>query len=191
MKQKPSSRRRRSSTKSVLRLPSGLQLCEMFFRNCVSARIITLSALFPRSRCGACLNSLYLRWESRGPCHCRQRQNGWAPRQFIPLIRWPLSSSLPLERSFQSEQKVSSMQSARRLRRLRPIMPLVKRLHLGWSAKVFQHRKPERSFQSFASAHATAGGTNEQFLKHLVEHGLLTSVSEGLDAVLHRIVVKS
>ena len=35
--------------------------------------------------------------------------------------------------------------------------------------------------------HATAGGINQQFLKHLVERGLLTSVSEALDAVLHRI----
>ena len=46
---------------------------------------------------------------------------------------------------------------------------------------------PERSFQSFAANHATAGGLNEQFLKHLVDRGLLTSVSEALDAVLHRI----
>lgn len=47
------------------------------------------------------------------------------------------------------------------------------------------------SFQSLAATHATAGGINEQFLKHLVEHGLLTRVSEGLDAVLHRIGVES
>jgi hypothetical protein len=33
----------------------------------------------------------------------------------------------------------------------------------------------------------TAGGINEQFLKHLVEHRLLTRVSEALDAVLHGI----
>ena len=50
---------------------------------------------------------------------------------------------------------------------------------------------PERSFQSFAANHATAGGINEQFLKHLVERGLLTSVSEALDAVLHRINAQS
>jgi pyrroline-5-carboxylate reductase len=50
---------------------------------------------------------------------------------------------------------------------------------------------PERSFQSLAATHATAGGTNEQFLKHLVEHGLLTGVSEALDAVRHRIGAKS
>ena len=45
----------------------------------------------------------------------------------------------------------------------------------------------ERSFQSLAATHATVGGINEQFLKHLVEHGVLTRVSEGLDAILHRI----
>ena len=43
----------------------------------------------------------------------------------------------------------------------------------------------------FAATHATAGGINEQFLKHLVEHGLLTGVSDVLDAVLHRIGVES
>ena len=50
---------------------------------------------------------------------------------------------------------------------------------------------PERSFQSFAANHATAGGINEQFLKHLVERGLLTSVSGGLDEVLRRINAQS
>ncbi len=49
----------------------------------------------------------------------------------------------------------------------------------------------ERSFQSLAATHATAGGINEQFLKHLIEHGLLTRVSEALDAVLQRIRVES
>jgi pyrroline-5-carboxylate reductase len=50
---------------------------------------------------------------------------------------------------------------------------------------------PERSFQSLASQHATAGGINEQFLKHLVEQGVLKSVSEGLDAVMNRIKAAS
>jgi pyrroline-5-carboxylate reductase len=49
----------------------------------------------------------------------------------------------------------------------------------------------ERSFQSLAATHATSGGINEQFLKHLVEDGLLTRVSEPLDAILHRIGVES
>jgi pyrroline-5-carboxylate reductase len=48
-----------------------------------------------------------------------------------------------------------------------------------------------RSFGSLAAAHATAGGINEQFLKYLVDHELLTRVSDGLDAVLHRIATQS
>jgi len=50
---------------------------------------------------------------------------------------------------------------------------------------------PERSFQSLAGNHATAGGINEQFLTYLIEHGLLTNVSEALDAVLSRISAPS
>lgn len=46
---------------------------------------------------------------------------------------------------------------------------------------------PGGSFQSLASAHTTAGGINEQFLKHLVQRGLLTSVPKGLDLVMQRI----
>ena len=49
----------------------------------------------------------------------------------------------------------------------------------------------QRSFRSLTAIHATAGGINEQFFKHLVEHGLLTGVSEALDAVLHRISTES
>ena len=65
----------------------------------------------------------------------------------------------------------------------------IARLFLGAATGAVE--APERSFQSLAAAHATAGGINEQFLEHLVEHGLLTGVSEGLDAVLHRIRVES
>jgi len=46
---------------------------------------------------------------------------------------------------------------------------------------------PERSFQSLASQHATAGGINERFLKHMVERGLLADISSGLDVILQRI----
>jgi len=63
----------------------------------------------------------------------------------------------------------------------------IARLFLGVSTGVVE--ASERSFQSLAATHATAGGINEQFLKHLIEHGLLTRVSEALDAVLHRIGV--
>jgi len=50
---------------------------------------------------------------------------------------------------------------------------------------------PEETFQSLSNHHATAGGTNEQFLKHMVENGFLESASRGLDAVLHRIKAAS
>jgi pyrroline-5-carboxylate reductase len=49
----------------------------------------------------------------------------------------------------------------------------------------------ERSFQSLAATHATAGGLNEQVLKHLVERGFLAAVKEALDEVLHRISAAS
>jgi pyrroline-5-carboxylate reductase len=65
----------------------------------------------------------------------------------------------------------------------------IARLFLGVTTGAVE--ASERSFQSLAATHATAGGINEQFLNYLVEHGLLTRVSEALDAVLHRIGVKS
>ena len=65
----------------------------------------------------------------------------------------------------------------------------IARLFLGVTAGAVE--ASERSFQSLAATHATAGGINEQFLTNLVEHGLLTRVSEALDAVLHRIGVES
>ena len=61
----------------------------------------------------------------------------------------------------------------------------IARLFLGVATTTVD--TPERSFQSLAENHATAGGINEQFLKHLVENGLLTGVTEGLDGILHRI----
>lgn len=61
----------------------------------------------------------------------------------------------------------------------------VARLLLGLATTAVD--SPERSFQSLAAEHTTAGGINEQFLKLMAEHGLLTRVSEGLDAILHRI----
>jgi pyrroline-5-carboxylate reductase len=42
---------------------------------------------------------------------------------------------------------------------------------------------PDRSFQSLARSHATAGGINEQFLRHMSDGGLLENISAGLDAV--------
>ncbi len=45
----------------------------------------------------------------------------------------------------------------------------------------------DQSFESLAKQHTTAGGINEQFLKHMVERGLLANISGGLDAILQRI----
>jgi pyrroline-5-carboxylate reductase len=58
---------------------------------------------------------------------------------------------------------------------------------LFWGVTAMAVDAPQRSFQSLAADHATAGGINETFLKHLIEGGLLTSVSEGLNAILQRI----
>lgn len=63
------------------------------------------------------------------------------------------------------------------------------RLYFGLTTTAVE--EPERSFQSFAANHATAAGINEQFLKHMVERGLLTSASDALDAILHRINAQS
>lgn len=65
----------------------------------------------------------------------------------------------------------------------------VARLFLGLTSMAVE--APERSFQSLANSHATAGGINEQFLRHLVEQGALKNVSGGLDAVLRRITSAS
>lgn len=65
----------------------------------------------------------------------------------------------------------------------------VARLFLGVTTGAVESY--ERSFQSLAATHATAGGINQQFLEHLIEHGVLPRVSEGLDAVLRRIRVDS
>jgi pyrroline-5-carboxylate reductase len=61
----------------------------------------------------------------------------------------------------------------------------IARLFLGVATGAID--EPHRSFDSLASSHATSGGINEQFLKHIVECGFLTSVSDGLDAVLGRL----
>ncbi len=65
----------------------------------------------------------------------------------------------------------------------------IARLFLGVTTGAVE--TSERSFQLLTATHATSGGINEQFLRHLVEHGLLTTVSEALDEVLHRISVES
>lgn len=62
-------------------------------------------------------------------------------------------------------------------------------------ARIFSGLAPEasesRSFQSLAADHATAGGLNQQLLAHLGEQRVFESVSQGLDAVMHRITSAS
>jgi pyrroline-5-carboxylate reductase len=64
----------------------------------------------------------------------------------------------------------------------------VARLFFGEATSAIE--TPDRSFQSLAASHTTVGGINEQILKSLVEGGVMTRVSEALDAVLHRITAR-
>jgi pyrroline-5-carboxylate reductase len=70
-----------------------------------------------------------------------------AAKQLSPTAIYPPDPMafelFALELFFQLKGKTSSMQFVPRLRQLRPISHLMKRLRLGWSSKVFQHRKPE------------------------------------------------
>jgi pyrroline-5-carboxylate reductase len=52
-------------------------------------------------------------------------------------------------------------------------------------------RAPQRSFQSLADEHQTAGGINEQVLKYLGEHGVFQTLEEGLDVALRRVRIPS
>ena len=47
--------------------------------------------------------------------------------------------------------------------------------------------EPGRSFQALAVDHATMGGTNEQVLRELTEHGVFDRFSEALDGILRRV----
>jgi pyrroline-5-carboxylate reductase len=70
-----------------------------------------------------------------------------AAKQLSPTAIYPPDPMafelFALELFFQLKGKTSSMQFVPRLRQLRPISHLMKRLRLGWSSKVFRHRKPE------------------------------------------------
>ena len=61
----------------------------------------------------------------------------------------------------------------------------IARIFLGLATSAAESR--DLSFRSLAAAHTTVGGLNEQFLKNLRDHGVLATVSEGLDAILRRI----
>jgi len=47
---------------------------------------------------------------------------------------------------------------------------------------------PAPAFKVLSDEHATRGGINEQLLTHLAGHGVFKDLSQGLDAVLHRIL---
>jgi pyrroline-5-carboxylate reductase len=50
---------------------------------------------------------------------------------------------------------------------------------------------PERDFQTLAREHATKGGTNEQVLASLNQHGVFEHFSDALDAILRRVTATS
>lgn len=61
----------------------------------------------------------------------------------------------------------------------------VARIFLGLAETAVE--KPERSFEELAADHATRGGTNEQVLTYLREHGVFERFGEGLDGVMRRV----
>ena len=46
---------------------------------------------------------------------------------------------------------------------------------------------PSSSFRAMATSHATAGGLNEQLLRHLEERKIFTALTDGLDRVMLRV----
>jgi pyrroline-5-carboxylate reductase len=51
--------------------------------------------------------------------------------------------------------------------------------------------RPDESFAALAADHATRGGTNEQVLRHLTEHGVWDRFAEALDGVMRRVTAAS
>jgi pyrroline-5-carboxylate reductase len=64
----------------------------------------------------------------------------------------------------------------------------IARVYLGVTSAA---GKSGENLLHLAARHATAGGLNQQFLKHLIEGGVLKHVADGLDAVLRRIQAAS
>jgi pyrroline-5-carboxylate reductase len=67
----------------------------------------------------------------------------------------------------------------------------------GYIARIFKGladkamEAPEQSFESLAADHATRGGTNEQLLTALRDHGVFESFSEALDGVMRRVTAST
>lgn len=60
----------------------------------------------------------------------------------------------------------------------------IAQLFAGLAGTGLQHS--ERTAAELAAAHATPGGLNEQFLRHLIREGVFETMAEGLDAVHRR-----
>lgn len=65
----------------------------------------------------------------------------------------------------------------------------IARLYFGMANTAME--EPERSFGVLAADHATRGGTNEQVLNHLTQHGVLDQFSEALDGIMRRVTAAS
>ncbi len=65
----------------------------------------------------------------------------------------------------------------------------VARLLNGLSDTTLQ--SPDRTFAELAADHATRGGTNEQVLRHLTDHGAFEAYAAALDAILVRVTAAS
>jgi pyrroline-5-carboxylate reductase len=50
---------------------------------------------------------------------------------------------------------------------------------------------PSNSFRAMAADHATAGGLNEQLLRHLEERDIFTALTEALDQVMRRVTTSN
>ncbi|HLK62855.1 MAG TPA: pyrroline-5-carboxylate reductase [Bryobacteraceae bacterium] len=55
----------------------------------------------------------------------------------------------------------------------------------GLSATAME--SPEKSFRAMSAEHATPGGTNEQVMAYLSQHGVFDRLSEALDGVMKRV----
>src|SRR5215469_13044820 len=61
----------------------------------------------------------------------------------------------------------------------------VARIYMGLAQTAVE--APGRNFAELAADHATRGGTNEQVLGYLKQHGVFERFDEALDAILRRV----
>lgn len=65
----------------------------------------------------------------------------------------------------------------------------IARLDFGMANTAME--RPDRSFHELAADHATRGGTNEQVLNYLTQHGVFDRFSEALDGIMQRVTAAS